>query len=205
MRQFTILLFLIISLSHLTDTAYCQLKYGVKGGLGLTKGKFEMGEVDCAIRFHGGFLTEILLKKKIYVRPELLFSQKGWEVPDDSLNSNVSVTINYLNLPMIAGYKLFKSLSVSTGPELGLKLSAKRNPSGWWIDPYEKFDMGWAIGCSYLFDEKIGLDLRYVYGFKGLIKGEMRDINNNNIGTFREGSNRAIQISAFYLIHKSGS
>lgn len=202
MRQFTILLFSIISLCHLTDTAYCQLKYGVKGGLGVTKGKFQMEETDYAIRFHGGFLTEISLTEKIYVRPELLFSQKGWKVPDDNLNSDVSVTINYLNLPIVAGYKLFKSLSVSTGPELGLKLSSKRNPSGSWIDPYEKFDMGWAIGCNYLLNEKIGLDLRYVYGFKGLIKGEMRDMNNNKTGTFREGSNRAIQISAFYLIHK---
>jgi hypothetical protein len=198
-QQLALKLFFLFVFYFSTLQLYGQVRYGLKGGVNLSRGEFDLGKTNYAIRIHGGFFTDISLTSKFYIRPELLFSQKGWKVPDDAFNSNVSVTINYLNLPVVAGYKIFKGMSVLTGPELGLKLSSSRNPPIPVRLPYKSFDFGWAFGCSYLFNERLGIDLRYIHGMRYLSEIELSHLNNI-FGTVKDGKNRLIQLSAVYLL-----
>lgn len=141
-----IVFLLLFSLGHKTKG---QVLYGFKGGLNFSKAKFEQAETDLTLKVNVGFLLQTNLADKVFVRPEFLFSQKGWRVKDDPLNNNVTMTINYLNFPLLVGYKLNRTFSFLTGAELGYKLNAKRKPMDSWTDPYEKFDYGFCLGINY--------------------------------------------------------
>jgi hypothetical protein len=202
MKLITILLLSTSICCCLTDDANCQLKYGFKGGLNLAKGKFDEGTTAYTLKFHLGFLANFSLGKKFYLQPELIYSQKGWRIPENTTNNYTSITLSYLNLPIFIGYRLNKSASLFAGSEVGIKLSGKRNPEGSWKDPYEDFDSGILVGANYTIASKIGIDLRYVHGFRGLIKRDYTDINRIiNTGQLHEGSNRVLQLGIFYFIN----
>lgn len=200
--SFIYCIFLCIGLSNKSN---CQIRSGVKFGPNLSKGKFEQGDTEFLLQFHLGLLSEIPLSKKVYLRPELLYSKKGWKVNNVVINNVVtntsnSIRIDYLNLPIIMGYKLSEKIAISTGPELGLKLNIKF-PSG--LDPYEDIDTGWVIGGSYLAATKIGFDIRYVHGFKGLYKAKNNQFSNFPINVPTDGANRLIQVSMVYFFYYS--
>ena len=195
------LLYFFFTASHL----FAQVKFGVKGGLNLTKGGFEDlddTKTQFALRLHAGAFVRIAFNEKLYLKPELLYAQKGWKASADALNpEGVSVTINYINVPVLLGYNVHERISIFGGPEMGFKLSAKRKPNtSSWVDVFEKFDVGIAAGSSFSISENLGIDLRYIHGFKGLYKFEGRDANNMPTGEVtRVGRNQAIELGVFYI------
>jgi hypothetical protein len=186
-----------------THNLVAQARFGLKGGLNLTKGGFDDdSETQFALRFHAGVSAQNAFDDKFYLRTEFFFAQKGWKASANALNpEGVSLTINYLNLPLLLGYNIHEKISLFVGPEIGFKLSAKRKPSqSSWKDVIEKLDVGIAAGTNVRLSENFGLDLRYVHGFKGLYKGLVMDVNNMPTGeVMRVGRNQAIELGVFYI------
>lgn len=202
MKALTTAALIICILFITTEQSLSQTNYGIKAGLNLTKGNFESG-TDYALRFHAGFTGQFLLSKKLFLRPELLYSQKGWNIPDHSANQDASITIHYINLPILIGVNLTEKIALFGGPELGYNIKAKRNPPASWTNLYEKFDIGVTLGGNYKLTPKLGLDLRYIYGFEGLLRGDIYDQNGKKIGKFVDGSNRVFQLGLYYIFHKN--
>ena len=195
-------LLLMMNLIHLNDV-YSQIRYGVKGGMNISNVKFKEidNDQENLTSFHFGGVTQFMVTEKLFLEPELLYSHKGWTIPDDLMNKDVSLHLHYLNLPILFGYRFKQNISFFIGPELGYNFNTTRKDitGSQRIKIYEKLDVGILIGTSLQVYKNIGLDVRYIYGFHGLIRGETYDGDGNKIGSFANGSNRVFQLGLFYL------
>lgn len=200
MKAFSISTLIICILFISTEQSLSQASYRIKAGVNLTKGKFDSG-TDYALRFHAGFTGQFPLSKKLFLRSELLYSQKGWNIPDHSSgNQDASIIIHYLNLPILLGINLNDKFALFSGTELGYNMKAKRDPAESWTDQIEKFDIGITAGGNYKLTPKFALDLRYTYGLQALLQGGIYDQDGNKIGYATEGYNRAFQLGLYYIL-----
>jgi len=200
------LFILTIAISFFIEKADCQTLFGVKGGGNLTNGVFEGSTTNYALNFHAGLVTQIHLANKIGLDIELLYSRKGWKIPNDALNYNERINLTYLNLPILFDYKIIEKLSVYAGPEFGYKINETGNRAAPVLE-YEKFDFGITFGTRYTLNSKLGIDLRYVYGFKDLVKSQVIYTDMYGTVTSRDriidGSNRAFMLGVYYLFNGS--
>lgn len=173
---------------------YGQVNFGVKAGVNMAKGSFNDAETKFDEKFNAGVISEIDFNETFFIRPELNYSVKGWKVPDASMN------LQYLNFPILLGFRPVPKLSLVAGPEFGYLLKTERKPDGSSMPGYEKFDYGIALGASYRIVRKLWLDIRYTHGFDALIKASGRDVNNSPTGEiYRDGANRVFFVGLSYL------
>jgi hypothetical protein len=109
----------------LAMSAQAQVKIGVKGGLNVSTvsgiGKLLLASSEsvraCKISsragFHAGVMAQFPLPSNFFIQPELLFSMQGLKSTVYIGASEVTGTdeLNYLQLPVYAGYKI----NVGTG------------------------------------------------------------------------------------------
>lgn len=183
----------------LPSIAGAQVNFGIKAGVNFSNVEFDDSHPDPALRLNAGIVSEISLGKNFFIRPELLYSAKGWKVAD------ISMKLNYISLPILAGCRPVQNFAILLGPEVGYLASISRNPSAPDIgNMYEKFDYGVAVGASYRIAKQFNVELIYTHGFETLIKAEGRDDNNAPTGEiFRDGANRVIQLGVSYHLNPS--
>ncbi len=204
MKAFKLLILAVFIVGSLAGKADCQVLFGIKGGGNLTKGVFDEAnsKTDFAVKYHIGLQTQIPLTESLFIKPELLYSVKGW-----GLSNNQTVSLSYLNLPIMVGYNIKKNFSIYAGSEFGYKFNEKLGNNNPDYELYKKFDFGLTIGTSYMINSRFGIDLRYVHGFKDLINGNITYFDNNgNItgtGKIRDGRNRVIMLGVFYYFNSS--
>ena len=184
-----------------------QNKSGVKAGLNYTN-NVTVGESSekkqNLLSFHGGVFSKIELNEKFSLNTELLFSRKGYKTkPNKNANpsSEGKIYFNYINLPILIGYKVYKKIELQTGAELGYLLSAKAKYETKTIDISQfwdnKIDLGIAIGLEFPINEFISINGRYVHGLTSVIKSPITTIdeNHNEIKKDIKFQNRTFQIS----------
>ena len=183
----------------LPSIAGAQVNFGIKAGVNFSDAKFDDTNPEPALRLNAGIISEITIGKNFFVRPELLYSAKGWKAP------GISMTLDYVSLPLLAGCRLVPDFAILLGPEVGYLISAHRKPSAPDIGKmYEKFDYGIAVGASYRIVKQLSIELIYTHGFDTLIKAEGRDDKNTPAGEiFRDGANRVIHLGVIYHLNPS--
>jgi hypothetical protein len=188
-----------------------QIKFGVKAGLNLSSVKFDYNNnnnnTSSILRFNTGLLSEVSLGKKCLLRPEILYSMQGWKFSPNNTNSGGSLNLHYLTMPVLFGYKPISKLSILAGPQVAFLMKATRKETNVQSvtvnNLYRNFDYGICFGSAYKLTEKLGIELRYFYGFKTLFRYELRDNNNYPTGKIqRDGANRVLQLNVFYLFDK---
>jgi hypothetical protein len=139
-----------------------QLKGGLKGGLNLTDliitdgaSYFEGSSLATRATYHFGTYVSNNFSEHFGYQVEMLFSNKGYTLKTDSLNTNVS--LNYLNWPLLLVYNLTKRLDFHAGIELGLLVTGE--------PIYQDFDLGIDVGVEYNLSDKFLAGLRYSHGF----------------------------------------
>ncbi|MBO9682464.1 MAG: PorT family protein, partial [Flavisolibacter sp.] len=161
---------IILTALFLATTSYAQVRFGLKAGGnlanmdGFDKTKMKLG-------LSAGPALQVKLANVLFLQTELLYSIKGTR-SDSMQNANAKLDLNYINLPILIGYRLAPNFSIKLGPEIGRLLSAKSEIDGNTTDItdfYQSFDFGADLGLAYSF-KKIALDLRYNYGFKDLLE-----------------------------------
>jgi outer membrane immunogenic protein len=209
MKKCIHLTLLSILLIFVGRSAYSQVRWGIKAGINLTKGEFESttSKTDWALRGSIGLLSEIEVSKKLYLRPELLYSQKGWMLNEASQGQpgKGSMTLHYLTLPVLLAYRPSGRWSIMAGPEVGYLLTAARRPKITYDynKIYKKVDVGLALGAAYSITPRLGLELRYIHSIKALATIEKTNSNGVLIGNESDGYNRAFQFGLFYRFGKS--
>ncbi|MCC2546181.1 PorT family protein [Hymenobacter sp. BT175] len=158
-------LFILILLMSLTITTRAQtvVTGGLKAGGTLSSflGK-QATNYKSHFGFHAGLFANIGFTDRLAFQPEVLYSQKGGEVPALDLTTKV----NYLEVPLLlharAGEVFFEG-----GPQIGLLLGAKdqsdtysRNVKGL----YKVVDVGYVFGLGYQVKSGPGLGVRYSGG-----------------------------------------
>lgn len=201
---FSLQMAIVVTICHLHQPVHGQVNYGVKAGMNITNAKFENFESNVALRYHIGFLSSFKLSNQLALQTELLYSQKGWNVPDDFYNYNkdVSITLHYISLPVLLHYTWNERFALGAGTEVSYNLRTQRKPSiEGWVDLYEPWDIGLLASMSYRLRPSLAAELRYVYGLSALFELELRDPNNVPLGSFKEGKNRTLQVSLIYYLN----
>jgi len=202
--------------------SFSQNSIGIKAGMNIANTAFGYSGYKPRIGWYAGGTANISIDHKYFIQPELLYNIKGSrydyffsnliDAPNNSYRETGSLSLNYLSLPLLFGYKPFSKLSIVGGPEFGYLTSIRSNNSmnvNYIIDKgyYEvlkdskKFDFGADIGMMYRVTPSMCLDVRYNHGFNTLneriIRPNQNDSNNPYV-TNKSGGNRVIQIGASY-------
>lgn len=200
--------FLIIVMASSCLGAYAQvkadLKAGMKAGMNINTVKYREADPNTSgIGFNAGVLAEITVNKNFFIRPELLYSVKGYRSPLVGANGTATSRLNYINLPVLAGFPISRQLALLIGPEFGYMVKATYkygSTTSNATDLYQRFDWGLDLGATYKFTPALGVEVRYNYGFRGLIKGITTDENGNPTGSNKDGANRVFQAGLFYML-----
>ena len=186
--------------------SFGQVSFGVKAGLNLSNVK-NVGSLDNKTRLglNGGFITEIKISKKFIVRPEVLYSIKGYNFPPIGNDVGGTVSLNYISIPLFGGFRPNDKFTILLGPEFNVLTNANSKFNGSNHDVtkyYRKFDLAIDLGVAYKIKHGLGVELRYSYGFEDLVDVTYTDQAGNDIGKDRIGSNRVFQLGVFYKFSK---
>lgn len=199
-------LFLTLSTLLILSTSFGQVQFGLKAGLNLASIKdVGLDNSKARIGYNAGGMLQWKFAEKFLLRPELLYSVKGYRSPASQTNDEATASLSYVNLPILFGFRPTQNLSLLLGPELGFLTSAKSNFGGTSHDissTYREFDIGIDLGLAYYVSKGFGVDLRYCYGFKGLVNVVYTDQYGNVTSQGKTGANRVFQLGIYYVLSK---
>ncbi len=195
-------IFLTLCILFSLSQSYGQVSFGVKAGLNISNAKFDGLNHSARLGLNAGILSRIKIAKKFLLQPEVIYSIKGYKFPSTGISGKGTLSLNYINIPILLGFKPVDKLLVNFGPEIGFLTAAKSTFDNSTADLkkiYQKIDIGLALGVAYNLSKNLGIDVRYNYGFEGLIKASFEDVSGTFIEQRTIGSNRVLQIGLFYL------
>ncbi len=176
MKKLTTLLIGIIAFS-ISSTAQ-DAKLGIKAGLNYAyiHGS-DVQNVEPTFTYHAGALLRIEFTEFVALQPEFLFSVKGTD--DD----NYSVDLNYIDVPVLLKIKLGDLFSVHAGPQLSYLLSTNEEGT---ITNFEEqikdFDLGLAGGLELEMESGLSVGARYSFSVESIgedYKSTVVDPNTN--------------------------
>tara|TARA_R110000868_G_scaffold88088_4_gene245775 strand:+ start:14295 stop:14891 length:597 start_codon:yes stop_codon:yes gene_type:complete len=143
---------------------------GLKFGYNLASVSFD-GSTETGQRhgFHIGFYGESFLTEATALQIELLYSQQGYELNDDS--GTFTQKLDYINLPLLLKIYPSENFYLEAGPQIGLAISHKETfDSGFGLfdtsqkfDP-QNFDWGFNFGTGFKTGSGVSLGVRYHLG-----------------------------------------
>ena len=141
---------------------------GPKAGLTLsTANGFANAELKPG--FSAGLFFESVACNWFVIESDLLFSMQGFKV--DGENTDTSVTLNYISMPILGKYYLMDGLNLQMGASFdylihtGAKIDDKEvSVKGM----FNKFNIQLLAGLAYDFDFGLILEGRYRYGLTQL-------------------------------------
>lgn len=199
----------LLSLSFIlifSTFSYSQVSFGVKSGINIATTKNVIAFPNNRIGWYAGGFALMQLHKKFFLETELLYSSKGYGVNQRNVLGapNAVYRLNYLNLPILLGYKIDRKTSVFFGPELGYLIMVREVYPG--EDNFNvsksyppKFDIDIDIGLNYKITNLIGIEARYSYGLNTLYDV---DAVGNRHGDGINGANRVFQLGVKFHSNK---
>ncbi len=186
------------------SSSYSQVQFGVKGGLNLATVRYIYTDNSKArIGWNAGALAEIPIQDNLLVRPELLYSSKGFAFSASGTNNAGSLRLNYIAIPVLFGYRFNSKSKLLLGPEFGFLRKAVSKSSGISTDmtsSFRHFDVGFDLGLAYNVTKAIGAEVRYNYGFKDLVNVVSLNDNGDVNGQGKNGANSVIQLGIYYML-----
>jgi len=107
-------------------------RVGIKGGLNVSNLYInDVNDNNARFGFNGGLYGQILSSEVFAIQPELLYSTKGSQADYGGIiNSTVRFNLNYLDLPVLAVFKLGPSAEIHAGGYASYLLSANIDYKG---------------------------------------------------------------------------
>ena len=157
-----------------------------KGGFGLAT-LTNVSEAEMTgVGMFGGEL-EYALKERLSLAAGINFDMLGYGFDDTDGIKDWYTSLNYLAVPVVANYYIYKGLAVKAGLQPGLLLSANLNykENGNKHDTkvtghYNKFDLSIPIGLSFEFSHVV-IDARYLLGLTKVNKDGDKSCRNSVI------------------------
>jgi hypothetical protein len=175
----------------ISATASAQARIGLKAGGSLTNMTgSDVSNAGNKFGFHGGLVANLGFGGPLSVQPEILFSMKGYQNPD---NSKQKINLNYIDVPVMLQYNA-DGLFFEAGPQIGFLASAKSTDGSRDTDVKDLFqsvDFGYAVGLGYKLETGPMIGLRY----NGGITSAFKDIANTTI----KARNSAFQLYVGYM------
>lgn len=170
-----LLLFLIVTV--VTVGAYAQgHSYGVKAGVNITKIRFERGS-EPVVGYVLGAYYNYALPKVVSFETSVLFSSEGYKYKEDRYLPiagafyEVSERLYFINIPIIAKFRVYKGIDLFIGPQVGFNVGSK-NACKELINPYINYttaNLSGVIGAGYNFNCGFNVNLNYNFGLTNII------------------------------------
>jgi len=193
MKNILFIALLILACIPLNAQSQTQCNFGIKAGGQAAKFGQEGTNWDTKYRWHAGILAHLHVSKHFAIQPEVIYSAQGAE--HITPTTDTQIELNYLNLPVVFQYMIGSGFRFQAGPQVGIRLNAKRNFNGVESDIKSSFknaDLGVLGGISYVTKFGLGFDARYIYGLTDIAK----EGNTAELGS--DLNNLVIQLGAFY-------
>ena len=177
-------------------------KFGLKGGINLSKLTNDPLDPDFRLGFHAGLLAHIHITPAFSLQPEAVYSSQGAKYPDLVNGEDLNLKLNYINIPLLLQYNFNNGFRLQGGPQVGFLTGVADKVGDVELnsvssDNYKTIDFSVPVGVSYLSDSGLGVDARYNIGVTNVVEGSTRNIRNS-----------VFQFGLFYLFdhtHKARS
>lgn len=181
-----------------------QIQFGVKGGINFATVRYiNTDNSKARVGWNAGALAEIPIQDNLLIRPELLYSSKGFAFSAVGTGSSGSLKLNYIAVPVLFGYHFNRKSEILAGPEFGFLRKAVSKSLGITNDRtnfYRRFDVGFDLGLAYNITKVFGAEVRYNYGFKDLVNVVYMNDNGDITGQGKNGANSVLQLGLFYML-----
>jgi hypothetical protein len=203
-NDFSKILLFVLSFSFFSDEAKGQFMYGVKAGMDFSTAIAHGHANPYAAGLVAGITSDIDVVKRFFISPGLYYTQKG------STTSSGIYRINYLNLPVLCGYRITSHLQVLLGINLGILLNGKLEGDSAFntTNQFQRIDPGLDAGLRYQLG-RWGVDFSFVRSLIGIEKTHQTYYFYNGLGmgnpetyTISESDkarNQTFEISIYYL------
>ena len=125
--------------------------------------------------FELGFLVNLALSERVSLQPEYLYSRRKTLLPQ----SNSSLKLDYLSMPVMLHVQLGRNISVHGGPQVDLLISGTRKEKGTKTDithDTEERNIAVAGGMRYAIKTKYFIEARYLHGLNNVGIGQRSDV-----------------------------
>ncbi len=162
-----------------------QARAGIKGGINVSN--LYVNNVDdenSRIGFHIGLYGQMPITQLFAIQPELNYSTKGTKtVYNGAINQSVKFNLDYLDLPLLAVFKLGKVAEIQLGAYGGYLVNANVKTEGdigdgtreLNRDNFNKFDYGLVGGLGLNFGQ-LQVGARYNYGLQKVANSDGADL-----------------------------
>lgn len=171
------LVLLVIAIVTCTTVSAQKFEWGVKAGVNLSGITGVSVRSDMRLGYTAGLFGQVnTCVDGLGVAAELLVSSNGavgggekavWEE-------------TYINLPIMATYRVWNNLSVKAGVQpailLGASVGGISTTAAGANNLQNSFDLSIPVGVSYAFDLGLIVDLRYNFGVTNIIKAESQPL-----------------------------
>jgi hypothetical protein len=154
--------------------------------------------------FHIGVDGRLQMSERFGLIATLLYARKGYIGRLDWPTGPADATweLHYLNLPVVADFRLWKGLCLQGGMEVSWLLKARVKSAGETFDPqtyslFEDFDLGAVAGLEYRFQKGFFISARHIFGILPVQEFEVTDDNGASSGEV-QSRNSATQFSVGY-------
>lgn len=144
-----------------------QVSFGAKAGVNFASiNGDDFDDADGRTSFHVGGVANISFSEIFGLQPEIVFSSQGAEEDD------LSVRLNYINIPIMVDITLAEGFSLQGGPQIGVNLSGEFEFDGETadIDDVQTLDLGMGAGAQFKMENGLFFQARYVIGFSDVIE-----------------------------------
>lgn len=162
------------------------VSFGIKGGVNLATINGDIDSPDSRTSFHAGVFAEIPVVDIFSVQVEALYSGQGAEFDfEGSDGDKAELQLDYINVPVLAKFYLFKGFSVEAGPQFSFLLNDEidTNPNSNdgdsptpFRDSLKTFEFGVSGGVTFQTDLGLFATARYSQGITDIAD----DINVQN-------------------------
>lgn len=162
--------------------------FGIKGGVNfatVVNGDEDFNSPDSRTSFHVGVVGEFPIADIFSIQAEALYSGQGFKISDGGLLSDqdTEYQLDYINVPVLAKFYLFKGFSVEAGPQFSFKVNEEfdteptHDDGDTPVDEAKDFEFGVAGGVTFQTDMGLFASARYNRGFTDIY--EDADLQNS--------------------------
>lgn len=127
--KFLIAAIVSVVILNLSNSFAQGFRLGVKAGADMHRLSGKSFEQGFDFGYHAGVFAQVRISEKLSLHPEAYFSQLNLSPADNirqiipAADSLKDISLKYLNIPLLVGYKLGKGLSLLAGPQYGILMS----------------------------------------------------------------------------------
>jgi hypothetical protein len=160
--------------------------FGIKGGLNASSLNFQgNSDMQSKIGFNVGLLAHIHTGNEFWAfQPEVYYSSEGSK---SKSNSNESLNLGYINVPVLIQYMFSNGFRLEAGPQVGFLMSAKSKLNDNSTDIKNNMQsvvFSIPAGISYLTMTGLGFDARYNFGVSNIYKSTSAVKTRSNVFQF---------------------